>query len=85
MFITYLIVPAITDQAGQCRIASINHHRPVTNALKTYRENPSYWTEAGIMSSQGKLMCLDNAEHFKDMQQDEPLAAGATYTYEVPQ
>jgi hypothetical protein len=52
---SYLIVPALTDQAGQCRIVSRSHEAPVKDALAHYRWMPDEWREAGIMNSQGTI------------------------------
>lgn len=79
---TYLIVPAWSDQAGQCKIVSREGRHP--QALLSYRETPELWSEAGIMNSQGKLVCLDDKELFFEMQADEPLAAGSVYYLEGP-
>jgi hypothetical protein len=78
--ITYLITEP--DQAGQCRIVARHHGPHFKPDLKNYHEAPTAWLDAGIMDSRGKLVCLSNSEHFKDMQADEPLAAGLTYTCE---
>lgn len=86
MRVTYLIVPAVTDQAGQCRIVSTTHDnlsrfRP---ALADYRDNPDLWQEAGLMNSRGRLVCLDALPQvLEDMRRDEPLHAGLTYTYDL--
>lgn len=74
---TYLIVPAWSDQAGQCRIVRSNGRR--ANALQAYRANPETWAEAGLMNSQGRLVHLDNPALAEEMRADEPLAAGAVY------
>lgn len=82
----YLIVPALTDQAGQCRIASRTQEQAHPNALAHYRQYPGQWTDVGIMNSQGKLVCLDApvdvVQEFKDC---EPLAAGQTFTFDAVQ
>ena len=72
MATTIYIAPALTSQAGQCRIYSLP--RATTDAGKEYRKNPGQFTEIGIMNSQGRLVCCAIAFHeLKDM---EPLAAG---------
>lgn len=80
----YLIVPAWSDQAGQCRIVSRTHEIKHPSPLQHYREFPSQWGEVGIMNSQGKLVCLDAPDaviqEFKDC---EPLAAGLTLTFDA--
>lgn len=83
---TYLIVPALTDVAGQCRIVSRSHEQVHPNPLVHYRQYPQQWTQAGIMNSQGKLVCLDApavvVQEFKDC---EPLAAGQTFSFDAVQ
>lgn len=85
MKITYLIVPAMTDQAGQCRIVARKHlddHIFKPSALDNYRNDPDAWYEAGLMDSRGKVVCLDDAVFADDMKLDEPLRAGLVYTYD---
>jgi hypothetical protein len=79
---TYLIVPAWSDQADQCKIVSRDGRHP--KALLSYRENHELWAESGIMNSQGQLVCLDNAALWEEMKADEPLAAGTVYYCEAP-
>lgn len=79
---TYLILPAWSDQADQCKIVSREGRYP--QALLSYRETPELWSEAGIMNSQGKLVFLDDKELFFEMQAQEPLAAGLVYYREGP-
>lgn len=75
---TVYIVPAWSDQAGQCRIAS----RPgkVENARDDYRNNPDAWKDIGIMNSQGRLVCIDssNKNVYRELMECSPLAAGLT-------
>lgn len=81
--ITYLIVPALTDQAGQCRIVARQHGKVYQPDLADYRRQPGAWREAGHMTSAGKLVALDGPPNrFNDMRDCEPLAAGLTFTYE---
>ena len=77
---TYLIVPAVTAQGGQCRIvARDGEHR---NALRQYRAFPSQWREVGLMNSRGQLVCLDApACVVADMKSMEPLMAGMQVGY----
>lgn len=87
--ITYLIVPAWSDQAGQCRIVAKRHHERDDEdvsphpGLKDYRADPSQWFEVGIMNSQGHIVCLSptHPSHYPYIQQDEPLMAGLAYTF----
>lgn len=84
MKVTYLIVPALTDQAGQCRIVRTFHDDDQDRALSDYRRTPDLWDEAGVMSSRGRIVCLTALPQiYSDMQADEPLAAGLTYTYDA--
>lgn len=69
---TLYIAPAMTDQAGQCRIYSADGK--VHDAARLYRQQPNLWKEVGIMNSRGKLVCCEVAFHeIRDM---EPLMAG---------
>jgi hypothetical protein len=74
---TYLIVPAWSDQSGQCRIVAIDRDIGRENALHAYRGRPDAWHEVGLMNSSGKLVCLTApdavTQEFKDC---EPLMAG---------
>ena len=77
---TALIVPALTDMAGQCRIVA--RPGPVKAALADYRANPDAWKEVGLMNSRGKLVCCEPlgnlAEELKDC---EPLAGGMVLSF----
>lgn len=79
---TYLVVPAWSDQAGQCRIVSREGRHP--EALRSYREAPELWAEAGLMNSRGRVVCLDDADLFEQMRADEPLSAGVVYVADGP-
>ncbi|HDR9105374.1 hypothetical protein [Paraburkholderia sp. A3RO-2L] len=70
------IVPAMTDQAGQCRIVA--REGSVPSARDDYRRNPQAWKEIGIMNSQGRLVCLeaDNLAAYDELKACEPLMAG---------
>lgn len=74
---TYLIVPAMTDMATQCRIVS--REGSFITPLCSYRNDPAAWAESGVMNSDGRVVCLDNSALFHQMRADEPLAAGYTY------
>lgn len=72
---TYLIVPAWSDQAGQCRIAK--RLGDIGDALKDYRAEPDAWEDVGIMNSRGSLVCLDAPGHiYQEFKSMEPLMAG---------
>jgi len=75
---TYLIVPAETDIAGQCRI--VTHLQKQTSPLAHYREHPDEWRDVGLMASQGYIRCLDApADVWQDMRECEPLHAGMCF------
>ena len=75
----YIVVPAMTDQAGQCRIVA---RRGAWAAKQSYRENPEAWHEAGIMNSQGHIVCLNApAKVYQQLIQDEPHMAGLEVQY----
>lgn len=73
----YLIIPAMTAQAGQCRIVKRSHDVNHPDPLGHYRKFPEQWADAGLMSSLGKVICIDGSpdvlQEFKDC---EPLMAG---------
>lgn len=71
----YLIVPAFSDMANQCRIV----FKPDASgaALKQYRQNPEQWTEVGRMNAKGVLVYLDAPKAVvQAFKQTEPLMAG---------
>lgn len=78
----YLIVPAWSDQASQCRIVS----RPgakIADPLANYRQSPNLWSEAGLINSRGFLVCLSaSVEHCHEFRDCEPLMAGTTFYME---
>ncbi|AEK59702.1 hypothetical protein A5904_14800 (plasmid) [Acidithiobacillus caldus] len=72
---TFYIAPAFSNQAGQCRI--VRHDRRIKNPARHHREHQEEWKEAGLMSSQGRLVCLEaSAMMAKIFREREPLAAG---------
>ena len=76
---TLYIVPAMTDQAGQCRIVA---RKGAWAAKQSYCENPEAWQEAGIMNSQGHIVCLNApAKVYQQLIQDEPHMAGLEIQY----
>lgn len=78
---TFYIVPALTGQAGQCRVVHRDGHWA---ARESYRENPDAWGEAGLMSSRGVLVCFDGPRYVWDqLKADEPLMAGLIITYDT--
>ena len=77
--ITFYIVPAFTDQAGQCRIVS-----KITESVfpPKYHENPEDWKEAGLMNSRGKLICLEaTIQQSAEIVDCEPLYAGMVFSF----
>lgn len=78
---TVLIVPAWSDQAGQCRIVATDGH--IKDALKSYRSDPSHWKEVGLMNSSGKVVHLtqdlQDAGLLDEMRDCEPLMAGTSF------
>jgi hypothetical protein len=78
--ITFLIVPAWSDQASQCRIVS--KQGPTKDPLQEYRANPGQWKEAGLMNSRGAIVYLNAPkEIIDDIRSCEPLMASTTFTY----
>lgn len=79
----FYIVPAWSDQAGQCRIVSTDTQGRI-DAGRHYEQHPERWREVGLMSSQGKLRCLTaDRTIYDDIKSQEPLMAGVCLSYEV--
>jgi len=78
----FYIVPALTDQAGQCRIVTRRVDNKI-DAADSYRASPELWAEAGLMSSSGKLVCLNDAHAFTAMAESEPLSAGVQFNFPI--
>ena len=73
----YLIVPAWSDQAGHCRIVARESDGNGGHDLQHYRAHPEQWKEAGLMNSQGRVVCLNApAEVLQEFRDCEPLMAG---------
>lgn len=80
---TALIVPALTDQAGQCRIVA--RAGKVDRALAAYRAEPRAWAEVGIMNSSGKLVCCEPLGDLpQQLQESQPLMAGSVFEFNAP-
>lgn len=80
---TAYIVPAWSDQAGQCRIvlADGRHMDPA----RSYKANPGLWKEVGLMNSQGRLVCCENIGNLREELKDcEPLMAGLSLRVQAP-
>lgn len=76
---TALIVPAFSDQAGQCRIVARPGKWP--DALASYRENDKLWKDVGLMNSRGALVYANDKNLRDELRDCEPLMAGLTVTY----
>lgn len=75
---TIYIVPAFSDQAGQCRIVARDCE--VQNARDSYQREPDQWVEIGLMNSLGKLVCLTASDAvYNAMRECEPLMAGLVF------
>lgn len=75
----FYIVPAWSDQAGQCRIVARQVEGRI-DAGASYRATPELWAEVGLMNSRGKVVYLTDKHAFEEMSQDEPLMAGMQYS-----
>lgn len=75
----YFIVPAWSDQGGQCRIVSTPGPK-INDPLAHYRKFPDLWSEAGLMNSRGELVYLSGPmSHAEELRSCEPLMAGTTF------
>lgn len=78
---TYLIVPALTDQGGQCRIVRRDGESVAGKELQHYRSHSDEWREVGLMNASGRLVCLDAPlSVLADFKDCEPLMAGLVIT-----
>lgn len=77
MTTTLLIVPAFSDQAGQCRIVARDGR--TADCLKSYRSAPDEWREVGLMDSRGNVRCIE--AEFSALRDDAPLMAGNSYVF----
>lgn len=83
MLTTYLIVPALSDQAGQLRIVSREHDNKFRVELSDYRRNPELWKEAGLVNTDGKLKCIEAPVNVGlYLQSQQPLLPPNTYTFD---
>lgn len=79
---TALIVPAVTDQAGQCRIVVAEGR--FSSALTAYRKDPDAWREVGHMNSQGYVLACDPIGNLvSELKECEPLMAATQLTFVV--
>lgn len=89
MKVTFYIVPALTDIAGQCRIVACNASlKEIAGEARSVRDHyskyPQQWKEAGLMNSRGQVVALDAPPHvWAEFRADEPLMAGITYEMDV--
>ena len=86
MITIYFIKPALSKQAGQCRIYRKHFDsrdgRP-PSVIGDYDDDPGSWREVGLMSSRGRLVCLDAEQDIvEDIRACEPLMAGLHFTYD---
>lgn len=80
----YLIVPAMSEVAGQCRIYTKDFDVLPKNPLKDYRSNPDAWKEVGLMNSKGELVCLSAPLGVRYMlENNQPLMASQWFVSEV--
>lgn len=88
MITTYFIKPALSDQAGQCRIYRKHFGErdgAPSSVTRDYDADPGGWREVGLMNSRGRLVCLDAEPHIiEDIKTCEPLMAGLHFTYGDP-
>lgn len=81
---TLYIHPALTDQAGQCRIYATEAYTGGMYIGRHYEQHPELYREVGIMNSRGKLVCFDGpAYQRQDLIDCQPLMAGTTFTYDA--
>ncbi|CDQ10682.1 conserved hypothetical protein [Acidithiobacillus ferrivorans] len=79
---TVYIVPASTDQAGQCRIVAAKG--TFDSPRDSYQAHPELWKEIGIMNSAGKIVCLQATPQMTDSMKDcEPLIAGSYFQFDI--
>jgi hypothetical protein len=77
---TVLVVPALTDQGGQCRI--VEAQGMFKAPLYAYRQRPELWKECGLMNSRGRIVWLEVPQSAKEeIKLCEPLMAGSQFSY----
>lgn len=78
--IAIYIVPALTDQASQCRIVAREDFGG--SARDNYRREPEKWREVGLMNSRGGLVCFyGEAAHRQELKESVPLRAGLVFNF----
>ena len=71
----------IAPATSQCRMYKLD--MPVDAKIPDYRDNPSIWTEVGLMNFQGKMVCFGGTEQQRQEIADcEPLMAGMIFVFE---
>lgn len=75
---TVHIVPAFSDQAGQCRIYARPGNHP--DPARHYLHEQDQWHEIGIMDSKGNLRCIE--PKYQELSHEVPLRGGATYYFD---
>lgn len=78
---TVYIVPAMTNQAGQCRIVAAEGY--FESPRDSYKAHPELWKDGGIMNSAGQIVCLQaGPQTTAELKACEPLMAGAFFRFE---
>ena len=79
---TVYIVPALTNQAGQCRIVAAKGAFEAPR--DSYKTHPELWKEIGIMNSAGRIVCLQaGPQTTAEMKACEPLIAGSYFSFDT--
>jgi hypothetical protein len=85
-WVTYVVVPAWSDQAGQCRIVARVHDQgeaAVRPGLQDYRRNPNKWWDVGLMGSDGTIRCLQARPNERAIINEAvPIMAGTAFHFE---
>lgn len=77
---TAYIVPAWSDQAGQCRI--IAAEGKIADPRSSHSKFPKLWHEVGLINSAGRLVCLTDQGNLRDeLESCVPLAAGLVFYF----
>jgi len=80
---TALIVPAMSDMAGRCRIVA--RRGDIHDALWDYRDNPRRWKDVGLTDSRGELVCCEPyGDLVAELKACEPLRAGLVVPFIAP-
>lgn len=80
--VTLCIYPAMTDQAGQCRIYAMPYPmRPGQRPWDILLEYRSAWREIGLMGSDGRIICMDH--EYRPFFEDCSLHGGMFFEVEM--